>query len=107
MINNSRIFPYSVNSGHSAYPDIEKFVHFLEENINQVIYVTESPENIKTILKNLYVLGRTANETDFPIQNKFIKKAIIKLAREGFEDKSLEAFNLGLAKNQTLKTIHE
>jgi len=102
VINNSRIFPYSVNSGHSAYPDIEKFVHFLEENINQVIYVTESPENIKTILRNLYVLGRAANETDFPIHNEFIEKAISESAREGFEEKSLEAFRLGLNKKEII-----
>lgn len=106
VISNSRIFPYSVNSGHSPYPDIEKFVHFLEENIAKVIYITETPKDIKTILRNLYVLGRTVNETDFQIQNEFIEKAIIELAREGFEDKSLEAFRLGLTKNQTLKNIH-
>jgi len=92
VISNSRILPYSVNSGHSAYPDIEKFVHFLKENIQHVIYITETPENVKTILRNLYVLGRVTNETVFPIPTEFIEKAIRELAREGFEDKSLEAF---------------
>jgi len=96
IISNSRILPYSVNSGHATYPDIEKFIHFLEEKIAKVIYVTESPKNIKTILRNLYVLGRVSNETAFPIPTQFIEKAIIELAREGFEDKSLEAFKLGL-----------
>lgn len=102
IISNSRILPYSVNSGHSSYPDIDKFVLFLKENIQHVIYVTESPDDIKTILRNLYVLGRLVNEIDFPIQAEFIEKAIIELAREGFEEQSIEAFKLGLSKNETI-----
>lgn len=103
IINNSRIFPYSVNSGHSPYPDIEKFVHFLEYNIQQVIYITETPDSIETILRNLYVLGRASNETNFPIPTEFIDKAITELANEGLVEKSLEAYRLGLSKEEKIK----
>lgn len=103
VISNSRILPYSVNSGHSAYPDIEKFVRFLDKNIQQVIYISETPNSIIIILRNLYVLGRASNEIDFPIQAEFIEKAITKLAKEGFEEESLAAFRLGLRKKEKIK----
>lgn len=103
IISNSRILPYSVNSGHSPYPDIEKFVHFLEKNIQQVIYITETPDSIETILRNLYVLGRASNETNFPIPTEFIDKAITELAKEGFEEESLAAYRLGLSKKEKIK----
>ncbi len=102
VISNSRIFPYSVNSGQSTYPDIDKFIHFLEKNIQKVIYVTETPENVKTVLRNLYALGRVCSETNFPIPANFIEKAITEIIRKGFEDKSLEAFRLGLNKKEKI-----
>jgi len=105
VISNSRILPYSVNSGHTHYPDIEKFVHFLNKNIDQVIYVTEIPDHYKTILKNLYVLGRISSETNFPIRATFIEKAIVELTREELGTKSLEAYKMGL--NHSKLSKHE
>jgi len=102
IINDSRIFPYSVNSGSASYPDIEKFVGYLQNNISKVIYITENPNNIKTILQNLYVLGRVCNELQFPIPIEHIESAILELAREGFEEKSLEAFRMGINKTEII-----
>lgn len=104
VINDNRILPYSVNSGNSLYPDINKFLDFLNQQIKQVVYITETPEDFKTIHKNLYVLGRISSETDFPIEVTFIEKAIVELTFEEIEKQSLEAYRLGLGQkliNQT------
>ena len=77
----------------------------LKENIQFVIYNTESPKNMISVLRNLYVLGRACAETQFPIPAKFIEKAIVELAKKGFEEKSLEAFHLGL--NIKSKTVNQ
>ena len=99
VISSSRILPHSVNSGYRSYPDIEKFIQFLEQNIEKVIYTTETPKGIKAILVNLYLLGRACKETHLPIKPQFIEKAIEELAREGFVEKSLEAFKQGYSSN--------
>ena len=98
VIDDNRILPYAVNAGNAAYPDTDKFVNYLRENIKTVLYNTEVPENIFSIQRNLYVLGRACSEIEFPIASKFIEKAIIELAKKGFEENSIKAFNLGLNK---------
>ncbi|PJA06486.1 MAG: hypothetical protein COX70_09335 [Flavobacteriales bacterium CG_4_10_14_0_2_um_filter_32_8] len=105
IIDNNQILPYVVNAGNAPYPNIEKFVEYLKENIQFVIYNTESPKNMISVLRNLYVLGRACAETQFPIPAKFIEKAIVELAKKGFEEKSLEAFHLGL--NIKSKTVNQ
>ncbi len=107
IIDDNRILPYAVNAGNADYPNIEKFINYLKENIQTVIYNTESPKNMIAVLRNLYILGRACSEIQFPIPAKFIEKAIVELAKKGFKEKSLEAFNLGLTNNQKLKTIHQ
>lgn len=102
IIDDNRILPYAVNAGNAPYPNIEKFINYLEENIQTVIYNTESPKNMISVLRNLYVLGRASSETQFPIPAKFIEKAITELAKKGFEEESLEAFHLGVNNKETL-----
>ncbi len=102
VIDENRILPYSVNSGNAAYPDIKMFVDYLKKNINKVIYNVESPEGINSVQRNLYVLGRTCHEVDFPIQSEFIKKAIAEIVIKDPEEKCLAAFMLGLTKEEII-----
>ena len=102
IIDNNRILPYDVNSGSVAYPDIEKFIHYLKKNIEKVIFITENQDITKSILRDLYVLGRTCSEINFPIQVEFIKKAIVEITREGYEEKGLEFFELGLNRKKLI-----
>jgi indolepyruvate ferredoxin oxidoreductase, beta subunit len=99
IIDNNRILPHDVNSGSVAYPDIKKFVNYLKKNIEKVIFITENQDCTKSILRDLYVLGRTCSEIKFPIHVEFIEKAILEITRGGFQEKGLEFFELGLKKN--------
>ncbi len=102
IINNSRILPYSVNAGTADYPDVDSFIHFLEENIKKVIYITELDKEVSTIYRNLFVLGTTCNEANFPIGQEYVEKAIEETARKGKVDENLKAFRLGLNKNRKI-----
>ncbi len=96
IIDNNIILPYSVNSGNSAYPDTNKFIHYLKEQIQNVIFISASPESIKLKLRNFYMLGKACKESHFPIQPEFVEKAITELARKGFEESGVKTFRLGL-----------
>jgi indolepyruvate ferredoxin oxidoreductase beta subunit len=102
IVDDNRILPYSVNSGNAPYPDIEKFINYLKNNIQTVLFNTKTPPSINSIQRNLYVLGRACSEIQFPIATKFIEKAINELSREGFEENSLAAFKQGLSNKETL-----
>lgn len=96
VIDENRILPYSVNSGNAAYPDIKMFVDYLKQNISKVIYNEEILEGFNSVQRNLYVLGRACNETDFPIPATFIEKGINEVVKDEVEKKSMDAFRLGL-----------
>ncbi len=96
ILDNNKILPYSVNSGSSTYPDIEKFVTYLKANISKIIFITENKDITKAILRDLYVLGRTCASSNFPIGIRFIEAAIKEIVRDGFEDKCYESFRRGL-----------
>jgi indolepyruvate ferredoxin oxidoreductase beta subunit len=102
IIDNNRILPYSVNSGNSTYPDIEKFIHYLKENISNVIYIKNKPDNVDSIYMNIYVLGKACSERQFPIQAEFVESAIRELVKNDNEEKSLEVFRLGLNSKQEI-----
>lgn len=106
IIDDNRILPFSVNSGSAAYPDIEKFICYLKENVKNVVFITENQSSSEPILRISYVLGRACNETHFPIPSDSIKKTIFKMARKGYKERCVEAFNLGLNKNSKIKTAN-
>lgn len=106
IVDNNRIVPFSVNSGSAVYPDIDKFIHYLNDNVQKVIFVKEKQNSSEPIIRISYLLGRACNETLFPIPAEFIKKTIVKMARKGYEEKCIEAFNLGLVCSSKLKTTN-
>jgi indolepyruvate ferredoxin oxidoreductase, beta subunit len=96
IIDDNKMLPYSVNSGQMAYPKTEEFVNYLEHNIRKVIFITEELKGVKSIQRNLYVLGKLCAMNEFPIQSEFVELAIKKMARPGFEESSLKAFRMGV-----------
>ncbi len=96
IIDSKRLLPYSVNSGKSAYPDIDKFIRHLEGNIINVVYIDDNHDDIESIQRNLYILGVACKYGNIPIQVEFVEKSIIELAKKGFKERSLEVFKLGL-----------
>jgi len=98
IIDDNKMLPYSVNSGQMKYPNTDEFVQYLEDHIRKVIYVKDNLSDMKTILRNLYMLGKLCAMNEFPIQAEFVEKAINKIARTGFEQPSLDAFRTGQEK---------
>ncbi len=102
IIDNNRIYPYAVNAGNATYPDVEKFVGFLEKNIKKVIYITEGLGTMKPVVRNLYVLGKLSEEKAFPIPQSCLVKAIENIVKPSFFELGLQAFKAG-RKNKELE----
>lgn len=95
IIDENRIFPYSVNSGNSSYPDTTRFVNFLHANIRKVIHLTDDPGLENAVLRNLFVFGRIAGEGELPIPKEIIESEIEKSARKELIRESIGAFQKG------------
>jgi indolepyruvate ferredoxin oxidoreductase, beta subunit len=77
IIDNTKIIPHAVNSGKVHYPDPEKFLGFLKENIREVIFIEDPKPKISPVMRNLLVLAKAAAHPDFPVKPEFIEKAIL------------------------------
>lgn len=95
VIDNNRIFPHSVNSQKLSYPDVDKFVDFLDSNIKQLIYNPDFKLEFNPILRNVFILGRATSLAEFPVPSEFLEKAIENTARPKMSEESLNAFKLG------------
>jgi len=96
VIDSNRLIPHSVSSQQASYPDTDGFIHYLEENISQVIYVSEETPDIEPIMRNLYVLGRASGLKGFPVPIACIQKAIENMARPKLLEASRQAFLRGV-----------
>jgi len=95
VIDSKRLIPHSVSSQQAHYPDTESFIQYLETHIRQVIYVHEETADIKPIMRNLYVLGRTTGLEGFPVPVDCLQQAIEQVARPGQVEASCQAFEKG------------
>jgi len=95
VIDNNQIFPHSVNAQKLSYPDIDKFIEYLQSNIKQLIYNQDFSKDLNPILRNVYLLGRSTSLDGFPVPPESIVEAIKNTARPGMSDFSLMAFKLG------------
>lgn len=95
VIDSLEIYPHSVTSGKTNYPEIKLFIKYLEENISQVIYNLDFSSDLSPILRNVYLLGIASNLKDFPLKPESIEKAITKTARKKYLEESLRAFRMG------------
>ncbi len=97
IFGNYRVQPYSVNAQMAEYPDVNVFVNYLGEQCREVVFIKEFPENIDHVLYNIFQLGRATRMKDFPFRANKIDEAINATVTGYYKDKTLNAFNLGLA----------
>ena len=101
VIDHTKIIPHTVNSGNVHYPDPEKLLNYLKENIREVIFIEDALPHIEPVMRNLVVLAKAASHPDFPVKSEFIEKAIldhgkgnpemaVKIYREGMGDWGIE-----------------
>lgn len=90
VIDSTRIFPHSVNSGKAQYPDEQSLKKILKTNIKEVIFINDL-ENIEPVMRNMAVLAKAASHKNFPVKPEFIEESIKENAR-GNPAKSLQVF---------------
>ena len=95
VIDSKRILPYAVNAGQAAYPDVAAFIDYLRRNIADVIFNAEYSTELAPIVRNVFVLGRASKLEGFPVTAGAIEEALRTVAKPGFENESLHAFQLG------------
>ncbi|MCX6296005.1 MAG: 2-oxoacid:acceptor oxidoreductase family protein [Bacteroidetes bacterium] len=96
IFGNYRVQPYAVNAQMSEYPDVNEFVDYIKEQCKEVVYIEKFPENIDSVLYNVFLLGRATRMKDFPLTAKKIEEAVNATVIGHFKDKTLKAFSLGL-----------
>ena len=95
IIDDHQIYPHMVNAGKAPYPDVERFVSYLNENIEQVVVNQSFDTQLNPILRNIYILGRATALEGFPIPFKSLEESIRRSAKEKYRDESLKALRLG------------
>lgn len=96
IFGNNRIQPYSVNAQLASYPDVDSFVHYLESQCKEIVFIRSFPEGIDSVLYNIFLLGRATQMDDFPLGEKKIEEAINNIITGYQKEKSLTAFKLGV-----------
>jgi len=94
VIDNTEITPFSVNAGQSKYPDTEAFIGELNNNIDEVIFISGNTD-INRKLRSYFVLGVASRLKEFPVDAQYIQQAIEQIARKDSVDESVKIFNLG------------
>lgn len=97
VIDDKRIFPYSVNAGTATYPDTAAFVAYLQKNIARVIFNQDFAAGLDAILRNVHLLGRASGLPGFPVQPQYIEQALSQSTKSSYSQQSLQAFQAGQA----------
>ncbi len=96
IFGNYRVQPYAVNAQMAEYPEVNDFVAYISEQCKEVVYIEKFPENIDSVLYNVFLLGRATRMQDFPLSANKIEEAINATVLGYFKEKTLKAFTLGL-----------
>ena len=91
VIDNTKIFPHSVNSGMAPYPDTDKYLSYLKTHIREVIFVDELMPEITPVMRNLVVLAKASMHPDFPVKPEYIEQAILGNSK-GNSEQSLKVY---------------
>lgn len=102
---NYRIAPYSVNAETAKYPDVNSFANYLKGQCKEVVFVENFPENIDSVLYNVFLLGRATKMKDFPFTPEIIEKAIQNTVMDYHKEKTLTAFRMGKEHYSELQKI--
>lgn len=97
IFGNYRVQPYSVNAQMAEYPDVASFANYLDGQCKEVVFINKFPEGIDAVLFNIFLLGRATRMIDFPFSAQIIEDAINATVTGYYKEKSLRAFNLGVA----------
>ena len=96
IIDDKQVYPFSVNSGKTVYPDVMVFVEFLKDKIAQIIYNSEFDQDLNPLHRNLYILGKATNLDGFPLPVDSLEKAIADMSKSQLRDESVRVFRLGV-----------
>ena len=96
IFGNYRVQPYSVNAQMSEYPDVDLFEKYLEEECKEVVFIKKFPEDIDSVLYNIFMLGVATGMSEFPFNAQNIQQAINSTVTGYYKEKSLRAFGQGL-----------
>ncbi|OFY67367.1 MAG: hypothetical protein A3H98_09085 [Bacteroidetes bacterium RIFCSPLOWO2_02_FULL_36_8] len=91
VIDNTCIFPYSVNAGSVPYPDTKLFLSYLKKNISDVLFIDDVFNETEPVMRNLVVLSKAVSHSKFPIKKSFFIEAIANNSR-GDKNKMLKIF---------------
>lgn len=92
VIDDIKIIPHSVNAQNSSYPDVKKYIGYLQSTISEVNFVSANVDIKDSILRNIYVLGRAARMKGFPVKPEFIEQVLMENAKSGWEEKIISVF---------------
>ncbi len=95
LFGNHRIQPYAVNAGTSEYPDVYSFAEYLKGQCKEVVFIEQFPENIDTVLYNIFLLGRATRMHDFPLKKEVLIEAINSTVSGNFKENTLQVFKQG------------
>ena len=96
MIDDKRVFPFSVNSGKAVYPDVKEFVGFLDGNITKVIYNQSFDSKLNPLHRNLFVLGQATRLVGFPVPVDSLENTIAEMSKPMLRDEAVRVFWLGV-----------
>ncbi len=96
VFGNYRIQPYSVNAQMAEYPDVVEFAYYLGKQCTEVAFIEHFPEEIDSVLYNVFLLGRATRMKDFPFKKEITERAIDSVVTGYYKEKTLRAFKLGL-----------
>jgi indolepyruvate ferredoxin oxidoreductase beta subunit len=91
-----RISPYAVSAEMAQYPDINSFVEYISGQCKEVVFVKSFPDNIESVLYNIYLLGRATKMKDFPFSAEIIEEAIQNTVVEHQKEQTLNVFRKGM-----------
>jgi len=91
-----RIAPYSVNAQTAEYPDINNFAEYLGKQCKEIIFIKKFPEDIDSVLYNIFLLGRATRMKDFPMKKEKIEEAINSTVTGYYKEKTLNVFKQGV-----------
>jgi len=95
VVDDNRIFPYSVNAGVAVYPDSKEFIDYLKNQIKEVVFIDNMPSEVDSISRNLFVVGAASQLEGFPVKYEHLQQAIKNLAKKSYLQKSLDTLALG------------
>lgn len=96
IFGNYRIQPYSVNAQMAEYPNVNIFAEYLKKQCKETVFVEKFPEDIDTVLYNVFLLGRATRMKSFPLEAAKIEMAINSTVKGYYKEKTLRIFKCGV-----------